>query len=719
LDNSELNSVLRESKAMDYLFYPRSIAIIGASADPAKPGGAPLFSMIKNGFSGNIYPVNPNRENICGLTCYPSLEEIPGEVDLAIIAVSAELVQEALQDCAAKGVKAAVVFTSGFAETGGIGAKLQENMAKLAQDNNISLCGPNCMGIFNAQNAMTAGFFISELPEKVTAPNFYGFITQSGGFGAIMHAIASERYIGFTYFVSSGNETDLQFADYLAYMVKDANTKVIGGYIEGVKDGRKLFHAAEMALEAQKPVLVIKTGRHPAAARAAASHTGALAGSDRIYNAFFKQKGIIRVESIEELVTILSLLAAGNLPRGNRVGIIAGSGGFGVLLADKCAGAGLEVGPLTAQTQAALTKLLPDFVTPSNPIDMTSQIMLNSNILSETINLVIKDSNIDMLIILHWASRTGWSQPTREVVDLLAQAGKPVLVLVWGTDEAVLEDLRFFHEHRVPAVRETDYAARSLAALAKYSAKVNSRFNQTKPSLPPALDRKKVDLLLARYKPGDILSEHRSKEILRACGIKTVRESLARNEEEAVQIASSLGYPVVLKIDSPGIPHKTEAGGVVLNLDTPDKVRTAYGKVIQAAKNYNPGARIEGVLVQEMLTGGIEVMAGISRDPAFGPVIMFGLGGIFVEALEDISLRVAPLNAEDAWEMIREIKGFRVLSGIRGNPPADQEAIVDVLLKLSQLALDFPQIAELDINPLFVYEKGSGARAADALMIIR
>jgi len=712
------NFALRESKAMDYLFYPSSIAIIGASADPAKPGGTPLFSMVKNGFKGNIYPINPNRKNICGLTCYPSLEAIPGEVDLAIIAVSAELVQKALQDCALKGVKAAIVFTSGFAETGGIGAKLQENMTKLAQDNKISLCGPNCMGVFNAQNAMTAGFFISELPEKVIVPNFYGFITQSGGFGAIMHAIAAERYIGFTYFVSSGNETDLQFADYLAYMVKDANTKVIGGYIEGVKDGRKLFRAAEMALEAKKPVLLIKSGRHPAAARAAASHTGALAGSDRVYNAFFKQMGIIRVENIEELVTILSLLAAGNLPRGNRVGIIAGSGGYGVLLADKCAEAGLEVGSLTEQTQADLSRILPDFITPSNPIDMTSQILTNPALLRETISLVIKDSNIDMLIILHWVSRTGWSQPTREVVDLLAQAGKPVLVLVWGTDEAALEDLRFFHEHRVPAVQETDYAARSLAALAKYSAKLNSRLNQAKPPLAPVLDRKKISLLLANFKPGDKLSEYQSKEILRACGIKTAGESLARNEEEAVQIASSLGYPVALKIDSPDIPHKTEAGGVMLNLDTPDKVRTAYRKVIQTAKSSCPGARIKGILVQEMLTGGIEVMAGISRDPAFGPVIMFGLGGIFVEALEDVSLRVAPLNAEDAWEMIREIKGFRVLSGIRGNPPADQEAIVDVLLKLSQLALDFPQITELDINPLFVFEKGNGARAADALIII-
>jgi len=714
LDNTEL----RENKAMNYLFYPRSIAVIGASANPVKPGGMPLVSLTSNGYTGDIYPVTPKYKDISGLRCYPTLGDIPGEVDLAIIAVSAQLVQKALQECAAKKVKAAIVFTSGFAEIGGAGIKYQEDMAKLARESNITLCGPNCMGIFNAQNAMTAGFVISELPGKVIVPNFFGFISQSGGFGAVMHAIASERGIGFTYFVSSGNEADLQFADYLAYMVDDASTKVIGGYLEGIKDGRKLFQAAEMALQAQKPVILIKTGRHPAAARAASSHTGALAGSDLVYSSFFKQKGIIRAEGIEELITILSLLAGGNLPRGNKVGIIVGSGGNGVLLADKCVEAGLEVGSLTGHTQAALSKLLPSFATPANPIDMTSRILTDTTLLRETINLVIKDPGVDMLIIFHWSSRKGWSQPTREIVDLLANSVKPVLVLVWGSDEAAIEDLRFFREHRVPAVREIDYAARCLAALAKYSIKVNSYLKQAKIPPAPVPDREKTILLLKGFKPGDKLSESQSKEILRSCGISTTREGLAADEEEAVRIAANLGCPVALKIDSPDIPHKTEAGGIRLNLDTPGKIREAYREIIQSVKRSRPDARIRGILVQEMLTGGIEVIAGISRDPVFGPTVLFGLGGIFVEALEDVSLRVAPLNVGDAREMINEIKGFRVLSGFRGKPPADQDAIVDVLLNLSRIALDFPQIAELDINPLFVYAKGQGVRAADVLITI-
>ncbi|MDF9409333.1 acetate--CoA ligase family protein [Pelotomaculum isophthalicicum JI] len=712
------NSQLRGSKAMNYLFYPRSIAIIGASANPAKPGGMPIVSLINNGYTGSIYPVNPKHVKIAGLPCYPSLSDIPDEVDLAVIAVSAQLTQKALHECAAKKVKAAIVFTSGFAEVGGSGIKFQEDMAILARESDIALCGPNCMGIFNAQNAMTAGFVISELPEKVIVPNFFGFISQSGGFGAIMHAIASDRGIGFTYFISSGNETDLQFADYLAYMVEDAATKVIGGYLEGIKDGRKLFQAAEMALQAKKPVILIKTGRHPAAARAASSHTGALAGSDRVYSSFFKQKGIIRAESVEEFITILSLLAGNSLPRGNKVGIIVGSGGNGVLLADKCVEAGLEVGLLSTHTQASLSKLLPSFGTTANPIDMTSRILTDPTLLRETTNLVIKDPGVDMLIILHWASRKGWSQPTREIVDLLAHSGKPVLVLVWGSDEAAIEDLRFFREHQVPAVREIDYAARSLAALAKYSAKVDSYFNRSQISHSPMPDREKTAVLLKSYKPGDKLSESQSKEILRSCGILTTRESLATNEEEAVKIAAGLGCHVALKIDSPDIPHKTEAGGVKLNIETPEKIKEAYREIIHSVKKHNPDALIRGILVQEMLTGGIEVIAGISRDPVFGPTVMFGLGGIFVEALEDVSLRIAPLNMEDTREMIGEIKGFKVLSGLRGKPPADQEAIVDVLLKLSQISVDFPQINELDINPLFVFPKGQGVRAADVLITI-
>lgn len=708
------------SQAMHYLFYPRSIAIVGASPNPSKAGGTPLHSLRNNGYDGDIYPVNPNYTTIHDLPCYPSLQDIQGPVDLAVIAVPAPAVINALQQCADKKVKAAVVLTSGFAEIGGAGIALQEDMARLARENDIALCGPNCMGVFNAQNGLTAGFVISELPKQLTVPNFFGFVSQSGGFGAVMHAITADRGIGFTYFISSGNECVLQFADYLDYMVEDAATKVIGGYLEGIKDGRKLFQAAEKALLAQKPVILIKTGRHPAAAKAVFSHTGALAGADRVYNAFFKQKGIIRAEGVDELDTMLSILAGGGLPRGNRAGIIVGSGGNGALLADKCEEAGLRVATFAADTQKALSELLPSFGTAANPVDMTTKVLTDASLLKETTLLVLKDPGVDLLIIMHWSSPLpGQSQPTREIVNLLAHAAKPVVVLVWGTDESALADLRFFRKHRVAAVREIDYATRSLAALAQYAAKAQAHSSRPAIQPEPAPDREKTALLLKKYPPGCTLSEAQSREILSSYSIPVTRGGLAANEEEAVKIAAELGCPVVLKIDSPDLPHKTEIGGVKLSLDTPDKIKTAYREIIQNVQKHRPHALIRGVQVQEMLSGGIEAVAGISRDPVFGPIVLFGLGGIWVEALEDVTLRVAPLTAADAEEMLSEIKGARVLSGLRGRPPADQAAIIRVLLKLSQLALDFPEINELDINPLFVFREGRGVLAADALISIK
>lgn len=704
---------------MHPLFYPNSIAVVGASANNNKPGGMVLLSLLKNGYAGGIYPVNPEHDTIAGLPCYSSPADIPAPVDLAVIAVATPLIQDAIRACAAKKIKAVIIFTSGFAEMGEAGAARQKELALLAQENHIALCGPNCMGVFNSKNAMSAGFVISELAGKISGPNFFGFISQSGGFGAIMHAAASDRGLGFTYFICSGNEADLQFADYLAYMTADPQTRVIAGYLEGVKDGRKLLQAAEMALEARKPIILIKTGRYPAAAQAASSHTGALAGSDQVYTSFFKQKGIIRAEGVEELSTMLSILSHGNLLQGNKVGLLVGSGGNGVLLADKCIEVGLEVGELTSSTKEALTKLLPSFATATNPIDLTSRIFSDTNLLKEACVLLLKDPSIDMLIIMHWASReAGYYQPTREIVDLLAGSTKPLLLLIWGADEAVIDDLNFFRAHGIAAVREIDFAARSLAALAKYSAKVHSHTGSAPTPLPPLPNREKADLLLKKYPSGTILSEGQAREIISTCGIPITRGGLATSPEEAVNIAAALACPVALKIDSPDLPHKTEVGGVKLHLDKPKKIKQAYNDITANAKKNRPEARINGILVQEMLTGGLEAIAGIHREPVFGPTVLFGLGGIWVEALADVSLRIAPLSREDAAEMIEELKGARVLTGFRGQSPVDREAVIKLLLKLSQIALAFPHLATLDLNPLFLYPQGQGIRAADALITI-
>lgn len=707
----EINSVLP-------LFQPESLAIIGASSDPSKPSGQPLVSLIQCGYKGKIYPVNPKYQTLFNLPCYPTLQDIPDQVDLVIIAVPSKMTMNALHDCVKKGVKGVIIFTSGFAEIGPQGAKIQQDMTKLARETGIRICGPNCMGIFSARNALMANFSVTELPDRVLVPDLLGFISQSGGFGSAIYQMIKEKGFGFSHFVSTGNEADLEFSHYMGFMASDSYTRVIGGYLEGVKDGQKFLQAADLALANNKPVLLIKAGRSPAAARAAASHTGALVGSDKVYNAVFKQKGIIRVESLEEFQIMLGLLAANKVPRGKRVAILATSGGSGVALVDKCYQYGLEIAELSRETKSGLDKVLPDFASTANPVDITSAIMTQPGLLQQCAEIVLNDPGVDILVAVYWALH-GDSSNLEQMIRVSTNTSKPVFNIVWGPEEPARKALRFLNDHLVPAAKEVDFAIRSLAALAGYSEYISTRkgAKQDVPTIPPGAREQAGKLLLGRA-PGTKLAEYDAKQVLRAYGIPTTREILATTPEEAVEAANSIGYPVVMKIISPDIPHKTEAGGVMLNVTSEEQVLENFKKIVDNARNYNHKAIIQGVLVQEMLPGGIEMIIGISKDPVFGSTIMTGLGGIFVEALEDVSVRVVPVSNADAREMLSELKGIKVLEGLRGNPPADKEALINLIQRLSRLAEDFPQIAELDINPLLVYPEGRGACAADALIIL-
>lgn len=699
------------------LFDPESIAIIGASANPVKPSGQPLVALLNNGYKGKIYPVNPNYNRLYNLPCYPSLSAVPGNVDMAIIAISAAHTMAALEECAEKGVKAAVIFTSGFAEVGGEGVELQKEITRLVREKGIMVCGPNCMGIFSAHNALMANFAVTTLPEKTFINDFLGFISQSGGFGCALYEMVRDRGIGFSHFISTGNEADVEFSEYLAYMAGDPRTRVIGGYLEGVKNGPKMVRAAQMALEAEKPVLLIKSGRNEVAARAAASHTGALVGSDRVYDSLFKQKGIIRVESIEELTATLSVLVSGKLPRGRNVCILATSGGSGVLLADKCAEYGLEVPPLTPQTREKLDKLLPSFASSANPVDITSQIMTQPGLLKQCAEVVLADPRVDILILCYWALHGDIGKNLEEINSITKGTDKVVMNLVWGPEEPARQALKKLHEMLVPAARESEYAVKSLGALSWYNHKV--RVSREVPGLPeiPENARENVAAILGGFRPGARLTEYQAKQVLRAYGIPCTREKLALNQDEAVHMANLIGYPVVLKIESPDILHKTDAGGVKLNLDSPERVREAYREITAKALNYKSDADLKGVLVQEMLPPGTELIVGIGRDNVFGSIVLFGLGGIFVEALQDVAMRIPPLTRADAMEMVDEIKGQKVLDGVRGKPSVDRNALVDILLRVAQLAGDFPQIEELDINPLVAYH--GGIAAADALLVLK
>ncbi|MHB1419199.1 MAG: acetate--CoA ligase family protein [Bacillota bacterium] len=710
--------LLSDIQSLKPLFEPRSIAVIGASPNFMKPSGQPVSSLVESGYAGAIYPVNPNYEEIKGLKCYADVASIPGEVDMAIIAVGAALTLDALRSCVDKGVKGAVVLTSGFGEVGGEGTEMQKEITRLAKESGMRVCGPNCMGIFSYPNRLMAGFALTELAHNKLIPDFLGFVTQSGGFGHSIYDLCRDMGIGFTHFVSTGNEADVEFSEYLAYIAQDNITKVIGGYLEGVKDGRKLLQATEMAMQAGKPVALMKTGRYPGAARAAASHTGSMVGSDRVYSAFFKQKGIIRLESVEESMVFYSLMATGKLPMGKRVGVISASGGGGVLLSDKCEGVGLKVTPFTVETVAKLESVLPSFAGTSNPVDITSAMMTQPGLFRICVDIVTNDPNVDSLVMFYMGKEE--DDLHDELADICVQSSKPILAVTWGPDNETHAVYKQLTRRKIPVSRQVDTGVRALAAVAEYAEKLTAYRNRVaEPSVVPAGTREKVAELLSQFPAGQKLTEYQSKKIIAAYGIPVTREELALSSEEAVRLAGNIGYPVVLKIESPDILHKTDAGGVKLNLDSDEKVREAYGDIMASARKYNPAADIRGVLVQEMLSGGTEVIVGMATDEAFGPTVLFGLGGIFVEALEDISIKVAPLVRSDAQDMLTEIKGHKVLGGLRGAPPLDKKAIVDTIMKISQLVMDCPQLAELDINPLLVFADGQGAKAADALLVLK
>ena len=704
---------------IDILFNPKTIAVIGASVNPVKPAGHPVLSLIENDFKGDIYPVNPKYKEVGGLKCYPFIEDVPRAVDLAIIAVPAIKVVEVLHACIRERVKAVIILTSGFAEADGHGREMQEEIVRLTQENGILLCGPNSQGIFNALNGMSAGFAITKLTTGDNNLKIYGFISQSGGFGTSMYIMSSETGIGFTYFVSSGNEAGLTFSDYLVYMLNDKNTKVVGGYLEGVKEGRKLFDAADLALKEEKPLILIKSGRHAAAAKAAASHTGSLVGSDRVYSSFFHQKGIIRVEGIEELNAVLSVLAAGPLPKGNRIAVVASSGGSGVLVSDKCVSAGLEVVPLAEDTRKKLDAILPPFGSSANPVDATSQILVEPDLFLKCLTIVLDDPNIDMVICEQWPwEGVGNTNHLKTLVEASRATKKVLMVFMLGLELLGREEVRFLRANRIPVARSQDFAVRVIGRVAQYSDRLR-KINKAK-SLPwpvERIDKNMVERLLDGVESGPTLSESLSQQILSAYGIQCVAGGPARSPDEALETAHNVGFPVALKIDSPDIQHKTESGGVRLNINNDQELLAAFREIMENAVRYNSSARINGVLVQKMLGKGIECIVGMKNDEVFGPTVLFGLGGVFVEALEDVSLRVCPLSPLDAREMVSEIRGHRILSGFRGSPSADKDAVYDVLLRVSQLAMDFPEIKEMDINPLTVFPKG--ALAADALIITK
>jgi len=644
----------------------------------------------------------------------------PGPVDLAIIGVPAAATMEALYQCVSKGVKAAIVFTSGFAEVGESGRAVQEEMRQLAQSTGMRILGPNCLGAVNFYNGCAATFMYHDKPKDLYYPEKLSYITQSGGLGTIIFQMVLQHSVGFNYFVSTGNEADVNFAEVLSYLVGREEVKLIGGYIEGLsKDGALFMEACHEALKKQKLVTFQKVGCTAVGATAAASHTGALVGEDRVYDGVFKQHGVVRVDDVEQMNALVLLHAAGRLPAGKNIGVITISGGGGVMVADKCPQYGLEVVRLTEATQESLREFFPPYGAVANPVDLTSAIFVDEALFQRAIRTVMDDPLVDVGAFFYNLQMPD-PEAAEKIIDVYNSIEKPLLIFNWptGQDYAV-EAKEKMVRAGIPVIEHVPSGLWALSALADWVKKTEnvSPFPEYQPG-----DERRRALETIRLSTADgrrSLTESRSKEILQAYGIPVTKEKLARSAGEAATVAESIGYPVVLKIESPDILHKTEAGGVLLNLNDAAAVKEGYELITKRAHSYNPAARLDGVLVQEMLSPGLEVILGVKKDPLFGPTVLFGLGGIFVELLKDVSMRAAPLRENDARAMIEEIQGKALLDGLRGQPPRDREALVSILMKLSRLAVELSdEIAELDINPLVLYAGGEGAVAADALVVL-
>jgi len=699
------------------IFAPRSVAVIGASTRPDSVGRAVFANILLHGYTGVVYPVNPKARSILAVKAYPSVLEIPEEVDLAVIVTPAETIPRVLEECGQKGIKGAVVISAGFKELGGEGVRREEAVVQTARKFGIPLIGPNCLGIINTDPEVKLNAsFARTMPR---AGNI-ALISQSGAVGVAALEYTQAERIGLSKFISVGNKADLNEKDLLAYLKDDPQTDVILLYLEDLTDPKGFIQLAREItgeLKKTKPILAVKAGRTVEGAKAASSHTGALAGSDEAYDSLFTQCGVLRVESLEELFDYAVAFAMQPLPRGNRVAIVTNAGGPGIMATDACVHYGLTLAPLQEETKAKLREKLPPAASLHNPVDVLGDAAEDRYALA--LERVLQDETVDgALVICTPQLMTNLTSIAQTVAQVAPRYQKPVLVCLMATGESMEAALATLSQASLPHYKFPEDAARSLAAMARYAWWIHRP--RTGVKVFDDVDRAAVKRVLDRAKAEGrhFLPEPEAYDLLQAYRFPVLNFHLANDPDEAVQWAEVIGYPVVLKIVSPDIIHKVDVGGVRLNLVNREQVRQAYEDLLAAVRSARPQARVQGVLVQKMVRGGKETILGMKRDPHFGPLLLFGLGGTYVEIFKDVTFRIAPITELGAHRMIRQLKSSQILTGYRGEPPSDLEAIAECLERLSQLALDFPQLQELDMNPLIVFEEGKGAAVIDARIFI-
>lgn len=712
------------NRAMRALFHPKRIAIVGATPNPGFANRI-QSNLINGGYEGEIFPINPKYDEVLGWKCYPTVDAVPGGVEHAVVVVPSRFVLPVLEQCAEAGTRGVNIITSGFGEQSDDEAHhRQDLLQEYVSRTGVRVVGPNCLGIISMPNKQItkSGAYDGIKPGPV------GIVFQSGLLAFSMCIPTKHRDIGFSYIVTTGNEADLEATDYMRYMIEDDHTRVIGCFIEQFRDPEALIEVAELAADRQKPIVVLKVGRSARAQRAARAHTGSLVGSDGIADAVMRQYGIIRVTSLEEMTETLAAFHTDRLPGGTGVGTIFVSGGAGGLVSDLSDEIGLDLPALAPETRDRLEKIIPEFGTVGNPLDTTGQAYLLDGCLEGSLEAMAEDPNIHTVLY-------GQAYPT--TIDLATDIGKVFdsvykrypdkcfyvaslvggQVVVRGGRDGSDPEQPVIKLNDVPFLQGIENSLRAVKRVNDYAAFLRERDGQRKPPVEPSPNAEWAREMV-RKAGGRPLVEREAKAILARYGIPVTGEQLATTADEAVEAANAIGYPVVLKIESPDIAHKTEAGGVLLNIEDADAVREGFEKIIASARAYDSDAEIVGVLVQEMVSGGREMIVGMSLDQQFGPAIAVGLGGVFVEVLKDVALGIPAIDEPTARAMLGRLRGRKILDGVRGQAPADLASVVDILERFSQLCIDLRNdVDEIDINPLLVFDEGQGAKVVDCLIV--
>ncbi|HNP70590.1 MAG TPA: acetate--CoA ligase family protein [Kouleothrix sp.] len=695
---------------LEAIFAPQSVAIVGASPDPTKLGHRVLRNVADNGFPGRIIPIHPTASHVLNFPAYPSIAAVPEPIDLAVIVVPAAAVLAVADECGKKGVRGLVVISAGFKEVGGPGKDRERKLAELVRSYGMRMVGPNCLGVIDTISRLNASF-----AALMPSPGQIAFMSQSGALCTAILDWSKSEGIGFSRFVSLGNKADVDEVALLREWGGDAANRVILAYLEGIGDGAA-FIAAAREVTKHTPVIAIKSGTTQAGTRAISSHTGSLAGSENAYEAAFSQSGILRANTMEELFDYALAFAYQPPISGRRVAIVTNAGGPGIIATDAAERSGLALAQFAPATIERLQRDLPPAASVFNPIDVIGD--ARADRYRVALAAALADPNVDAVLVLFTPQAGSEPEATAQVIaELAAGQGKPVVASYMGA-ASLGPALRLLNTHRIPNYAFPERAIAALRAMAR----------QREWSERPAGEYARFDVDTARVREvfarvrasGRVeLGELDARDVIEAYGMRLPQSRLARSPDEAAAIGGQLGFPVVMKISSPDILHKSDIGGVKVGVPDAATARDIYELIEYRARKYNPEATIAGVLVQEQVRKGREVLVGVSRDPQFGPLVVFGLGGIYVEVLKDVAFRLAPISRDEAREQIRAIRTFPLLKGVRGEPPADLAAAEEIVLRVSQLVTDFPEIVEMDINPLVIHNQGEGAIVLDARIILQ